>query len=277
MDSYAKINLALDVIGLRADGFHQVSMIMQTISLADTVWLSKTGTADRITSNIDSIPLDEGNIALKAWLLVKERFRLPGGLKVHLEKRIPVEAGLAGGSSNAAAVLKGVNILFELGLDKRELAELGLSLGADVPFCVSGGTALAEGIGEIITPLPELPRLWLVLVNPGFGVSTREVYQLLDTITISRHPNISAIIKAVKSGDLTEITAHMGNVLEEVTLEKYPELVSIKKKMENMGLVSLMSGSGPTIFGVARTKEKADQAAAALTGRWKFVRVVHSI
>ncbi len=273
----AKINLALDVIGKRADGYHDVKMIMQSISLADRVRVTKNSGRTRISSNERSIPLNENNIAFKAWKLLKEQFHLPGGVDIFLDKRITVAAGLAGGSANAAAVLKGVNSLFDLGLSNKSLAEIGSRIGADVAFCVIGGTALAEGIGEILTPLPSLPTAWLVLVNPGFSVSTGEVYQSLHWQSISHRPDMDFMVQAVKSGDWGKISVHMVNVLEEVTLKKYPELNQIKAVLNEAGLKSLMSGSGPTVFGIADTYEKAIRTAETIKNKWETVLIAHTM
>ncbi|MEL7567137.1 MAG: 4-(cytidine 5'-diphospho)-2-C-methyl-D-erythritol kinase [Dehalobacterium sp.] len=273
----AKINLSLDVIGKRINGYHDVRMIMQSISLADQVRVTRRDHGVRITSNVYNIPLNDNNIAVKAWELMRKKFHLPGGLDIHLQKEIPVEAGLAGGSTNAAAVLKGVNTIYNLGLSDKCLAEIASNIGADVAFCVIGGTALAEGIGEILSPLPSLPEAWLVLVNPGFGVSTRDIYQLLDWKSISRRPDTNALVQAVKNADWHKVSLNMVNVLEEVTLKKYPELQQIKKAFAEEGLYPLMSGSGPTVFGIADTYEKAVQAAEKVKNRWKIVLVAHTV
>jgi 4-diphosphocytidyl-2-C-methyl-D-erythritol kinase len=273
----AKINLALDVTGTRPDGYHNVKMIMQSISLADHVIMKRTWDKSQVTSNVASIPLDRDNVAMKAWFLMKARFNLPGELGIHIEKKIPVAAGLAGGSTNAAAVLKGVNMLFNLNLKNSELAKIGAELGADVPFCVFGGTALAEGIGEILTPLPALPRMWLCLVNPGYGVSTAKVYREVDKVQIDRHPDISAMIKAINIGNGKMIMENLLNVLENVTLFMFPELAQLKSELKEMGLFPLMSGSGPTVLGFAETEEKSFQAASALRRKWNLVLTAHTI
>lgn len=273
----AKINLALDVIGIRPDGYHDVRMIMQSISLADQIFIKRTFSESRVTSSAANIPLDRDNIAMKAWLLMKSRFGLPGELAIHIEKKIPVAAGLAGGSTNAAAVLKGVNMLFNLNLMNSQLAKIGAELGADVPFCVFGGTALAEGIGEILTPLPSPPKIWLCLVNPGYGVSTAKIYQQFDSVNVDRHPDISGVVKAINTGNTRLIMEKLLNVLENVTLSIYPELVNIKSRLSEMGLFPLMSGSGPTILGLAETEDKVLQAASELSGKWKLVWTAHTI
>ncbi|MGI6678135.1 MAG: 4-(cytidine 5'-diphospho)-2-C-methyl-D-erythritol kinase [Dehalobacterium sp.] len=273
----AKINLSLDVIGKRGNGYHDVRMVMQSISLADQVQVIKENQGITITSNSTQIPLDENNLAARAWKVMAQCFRLSGGVRIHLEKNIPVEAGLAGGSSNAAAVLKAVNLLYDLKLSTMDLAHIGKSIGADVAYCVRGGTALAEGIGEILTPLPALPEVWMVLVKPGFGVSTKEVYQALRLQDISRHPDTERMIRAIKEGEWHAIVHQMVNVLEEVTLKKYPQVGEIKKALADAGLFPLMSGSGPTVFGIAETKEKAYEVSRKIGHQWGTVLVAHTI
>ncbi|ATW26977.1 4-(cytidine 5'-diphospho)-2-C-methyl-D-erythritol kinase [Candidatus Formimonas warabiya] len=277
LDAHAKINLSLDVIRKRPDGYHDVKMIMQSISLADRVTVKRGADRIEIRANVNTIPLDERNIAFQAWKLMKEKFHLPGGVSIHLHKEIPVEAGLAGGSTNAAAVLRAVNQIFDLGLTDLDLAKLGGGIGADVAFCVLGGTALAEGIGEILTPLLPLPRIWLVLVNPGFGVSTAEIYRRVQVEKIMRHPDTDALVHAVKKGKIAGILTQMANVLEEVTIPMHPDIAEIKKVLCQAGLSPLMSGSGPTVFGLAPTQEHAVQAAQILKPRWKTVLVAHTI
>lgn len=273
----AKINLSLDVIGKRLDGYHDVKMLMQSISLADRVTVTKRNQGVRITSNADNIPLNENNIVFKAWQLMQEKFQLPGGIEIHIQKEIPVEAGLAGGSTNAAAVLKGINQIYYLGLTDQYLAELGSSIGADVSFCVLGGLALAEGIGEILGPLPSLPKAWLVLVNPSFGVSTGDIYRNLQPENILQRPNFNILIQGVMNGDWHKISLNMVNVLEEVTLNKYPEVQQIKNALAEEGLYPLMSGSGPTVFGIADNYEKAICVAEKIRHRWKVTLVAHTV
>ncbi|MGI6711921.1 MAG: 4-(cytidine 5'-diphospho)-2-C-methyl-D-erythritol kinase [Bacillota bacterium] len=276
--AYGKINLFLDVLGKRSDGYHYVQMIMQSISLADTVLVRTSVAGPGISSNREkSIPLNQDNIALKAWLLMQRLYHLPGSVEIDLHKEIPVGAGLAGGSTDAAAVLKAVNILYNLALTNEELAQIGEQLGADVPFCITGGTVLAEGIGEVLTPLPKVPQMWLVLVNPGFEVSTAQVYRHLDLTALSRHGNISGMIDAIGKGDFNKICTGMENVLENVTIKMHPVLFDIKKELAALGLYPLMSGSGPTVFGVAETKEKALWAAEKLQGKWETVITAYTV
>jgi len=275
--AHAKINLLLDVVGKRVDGYHDVRMIMQSISLADHIVLKPCQDQTKINSNWSSIPLDERNLALKAWRLMQKTYQLPGEIEIYLHKEIPVEAGLAGGSTDAAAVLKGINQLYELKLCDRELERIGVSLGADVAFCINGGTVLAQGIGELLTPLPSLPKLWLVLVKPGFGVSTAEVYQRLDVGSIREHPDIKAMVKSIREKSVSGILDNLSNVLETVTFRLHPELGKIKNELKQMGLFPLMSGSGPTVFGLAESRESVDQAALALSGRWDTIITAHTI
>lgn len=273
----AKINLSLDVLSKRADGYHDVKMIMQSISLADRVMLTKRDHGLIINANTKNIPLNENNIAAKAWKLMQQHFNLPGGLEIYLEKEIPVEAGLAGGSTDAAAVLKGMNLLYNLGLSDNDLAKLGRDLGADVAFCVMGGTALAEGIGDILTPLPSLPEAWLILVNPGFGVSTGEIYRDLRLQNIGRHPDTNLLLDAIENSNWRQICPHMVNVLEEVTLKKHPEIVAIKDALRKEGLQPLMSGSGPTVFGIADSREEGERALNVLKNKWSTVLLAHTL
>jgi len=267
----AKINLSLDIIGTRPDGYHLLRMVMQTVALADTVTLRRTGAGDHIRSASREVPLDQRNLALRAWQLLRDRFNLPGGLEIALEKRIPVAGGMAGGSSDAAAVLRGVNQLFDLGLDYSALARIALPLGADLPYCITGGTALAEGIGEILTPLPPLPEMWLVLVNPGFGLATADVYRCFDQLPPGPHPDVPAMVAAIRSGDREEISRQLGNVLERASFQLRPELATIQKSLLDCNLKPLMSGSGPTFFALAADEAEAVRAVERLKGRWPFV------
>lgn len=273
----AKINLALDITGTRADGYHLLAMVMQSVSLADTVTIRRIPGEAVLKASIQGIPLDGKNIALRAWYLMKTRFQLPGGVEIFLQKKIPVAGGMAGGSSDAAAVLRGVNQLFNLALSASTLREISLPLGADLPYCIAGGTVLAEGIGEILTPMPALPKIWMVLVNPGFGVSTVAVYRHFDQIRSSGHPDIPAMARAISLGDLSAVKDHLGNVLEQAAFEMHPQLAGIKEELAALGLRPLMSGSGPTFFALAADEAAARQAAAQIAERWPFVTVVSTI
>lgn len=261
--AYAKINLGLDVIRKRSDGYHDVSMIMQTVNLYDTISIKKTRfNSTTIRSNLYYLPNDRRNLVYKAADLFCENLSITRGLSIHLNKKIPVAAGLAGGSADAAATLKGLNTLFQTGLSLEELMALGIKLGADVPYCLLMGTALSEGIGEILTPLPSIPSCYIVLVKPNISISTKYVYENLRLDESStRHPDISSMINALKENDIHKLTSYMDNILETVTAKEYPIIENIKVIMkENGALASLMSGSGPTVFGIFNDHAKAEKA-----------------
>lgn len=280
--AYAKINLSLDVLRKRSDGYHDLNMVMQQISLCDEVYLETSSEPGiSLTTNIAYLPRDRGNIAVRAAALLG---KLSGvhfnetGLKIHIQKNIAVAAGLAGGSANAAAVLKGLNQLWRLGLGCGELEKIGLQLGADVPYCLMGGSALAEGIGEKLTPLKLEKPLWVVLVKPSQSVSAEEVYQGLHLESVQKRPDNLALISAMAKGDLKGMAAAMANVLETVTIPMVPEIEDIKKKLvEYNAAVSLMSGSGPTVFGLFRDKDKAKGAGNKLARLYREVHVVHTV
>ena len=262
LKALAKINLGLDVLGRRDNGYHDVRMVMQTIYLYDNVTLTKTESAGiQLETNLFYLPVDETNIAYKAAKLLMDEFHIQEGVRITLEKHIPVSAGMAGGSSNAAAVLVGMNRLFSLGLSQKELMERGVRLGADVPYCIMRGTALAEGIGEVLSPLPPLPKCHILVAKPGISVSTKVVYEKLDSKPIEEHPDIDSIIKGLEKEDLAQVANSMGNVLERVTIEDYPVIEEIKNVMKEAGaLSSMMSGSGPTVFGLFEDRAAAKKA-----------------
>jgi 4-diphosphocytidyl-2-C-methyl-D-erythritol kinase len=272
--AFAKINLALDVLSKRADGYHEVKMVMQNINLCDLINISYKEGDDLLTCNLNTVPLDESNIAMKAWRLLQKAYRLPNGIQIHIEKTIPVAAGLAGGSTNAAAVLKGVNSLFCLGLTMDEMQNHGLKLGADVPFSVLGGTALAEGIGEKLTELPVCPLFYVLAVNPGFPVPTPIVYQNLQLEAIRSRPNINKILNAIQGGDSETVIANTGNVLEYSSFKLYPVLTELKAEIAACGLKAMMSGSGGTMLGLSADKEKIELAAVKLKQKWPLVYTV---
>ena len=248
----AKINLGLDVLGKRADGYHDLRMIMQTVGLFDRITLRVTKASGiRIQTNLGFLPADANNLAVRAAQLLFDEFGLEGGLFIDLEKHIPVAAGLAGGSSDAAAVLHGVNELFDLRLSREQLMERGLKLGADVPFCVLRGTALAEGVGEILTSTRPMPPCHILLAKPPIHVSTKFVFGNLRADEITEHPDIDGQLRALEEGDLRALADKMGNVLERVTVPAYPIIREIKRKMIDGGAIgAMMSGSGPTVFGL---------------------------
>lgn len=265
----AKINLGLDVLWRLENGYHEVKMIMQTIDLYDELEFKRTDTPD-ISLKTDSRYELGGildNLAYKAAKLMKERYAISGGIEISLKKNIPVAAGMAGGSADAAATMLAVNELFGLGRSRTELMEAALSLGADIPFCIMGGTALAEGIGEKLTPLPAPPRAALVVAKPDIMVSTGEVYKRLDLGGVKRHPDIGGMTEAIRGGDIGGIAQRMENVLETVTETVFPVIADIKKTLrENGALGAMMSGSGPAVFGIFTDKEEAEAAAQHVKG-----------
>ncbi len=259
--AFAKINLGLDVVRRLENGYHEVRMIMQTVGICDVLTFRRAQSGIWITTDSGELPVNEDNLIYKAARLLMENCSVEAGTEIHLEKHIPIAAGMAGGSSDAAATLQGLNELFALGLTQEQLRQLGVRIGADVPYCIMGGTALAEGIGEILTPLPPAPRCSLVIARPDIQVSTRYVYEHLDGGDMWMHPDIDGIQSAVRDGDLAGITSRLGNVLEKVTAEKYPVIDRIKQEMLLRGaLGSLMSGSGPTVFGIYSSREQAQTA-----------------
>lgn len=263
LKALGKINLGLDVLGRRENGYHDVRMVMQTVYLYDKIFIQKKKTPGiELETNLFYLPVDENNLAYKAAKLLMDEFHIEEGVKISLEKHIPVAAGMAGGSSNAAAVLFGINRMFELGLDEKGLMERGVSLGADVPYCVMRGTVLAEGIGEILTPLSPMPKCYVLLAKPPISVSTKMVYEKLDSHEIEDHPDIDGILAGLKAQDVYQVASSMGNVLEKVTIEAYPIVEEIKNVMKKKGaLGAMMSGSGPTVFGLFEDKRKARDAA----------------
>ena len=258
----AKINLGLDVLGRRDNGYHDVRMVMQSIGLYDNVTLEKVKEPGIwLKTNLYYLPVNEKNIAYKAAKLLMDEFSIAEGVKITLEKHIPVAAGMAGGSTNAAAVLEGMNQLFALGLSQKELMERGVKLGADVPYCIMKGTALAEGIGEILSPLSGLPECHILIAKPGISVSTKAVYEELDSKEIPDHPDIDGILMGLQEGNLKKIVDSMGNVLERVTIQKYPVIDKIKQAMKDAGAMNaMMSGSGPTVFGIFEDRKMAESA-----------------
>lgn len=264
--AHAKINLGLDVLRRRPDGYHEVRMIMQTIGLHDEITIERTQeTGIKISTNIEGLPVNRDNLIYKAARLLMDEFQITDGVRMKLQKNIPVAAGMAGGSSDAAAVLLGINEMFELGLTEEELKKRAVCIGADVPYCVMGGTALAEGIGEILTPLPAIPECHILIAKPPIEVSTRFVYTELRADELKSHPDIDGQIEAVQKGDLHGMCERMGNVLETVTIPAYPVIGEIRDMMlESGALNAMMSGSGPTVFGIFEREESAREAAARL-------------
>lgn len=266
LNAMAKINLGLDVTGKRPDGYHELRMVMQMINLYDKIEIIKLETPEIIVeTNLSFLPVNENNIVYKATQLLMNKFHLTQGVRIVLEKHIPVAAGMAGGSSDAATVLYGMNKLFSLGMTKNQMMEEGVKLGADVPYCVLRTTALSEGIGEILTTLPPMPKCHIVIAKPGISVSTKAVFGKLRVNEIEKHPDIDGIVEAIKAGSLTDIASRLGNTLEEVTIKDYPVIAQIKEDMIVQGaLGALMSGSGPTVFGIFDDEKKAKNAYTVL-------------
>lgn len=275
LKAYAKINIGLDVIRKREDNYHEVRMIMQTIDLYDKL-VMKEIKDDKIVikTNLSYLPTNENNLVYKAVKLIKDQFHINSGVLIHLEKHIPVAAGMAGGSADCAAALKGMNKLFRLGLSEKELMEIGVSLGADVPYCIMGGTALSEGIGEILTPLSPMPMCHVLIVKPSMHISTKFVYENLNIQDLKSHPDIDGIITSIQQNDLHGIASRLENVLETVTIASYPVLGEIKKGIvQKGGLGALMSGSGPTIFGLFDNPFAARDARKAIRHMNRSCRV----
>lgn len=266
LKALAKINLGLDVVRRREDGYHEVRMIMQTIHLYDRLDIKRTQEPGiQIQTNLSFLPVNENNLIYKAAKLLMDEFSITDGVSVKLDKRIPVAAGMAGGSTDAAAMLIGVNRLFSLGLTKRQLMERGVQIGADVPYCIMRGTALAEGIGEALSPLPPMVKCPVLIAKPSISVSTKFVYQNLKLDDTTIHPDIDRLIDDIKAKNLHDIAAHMGNVLETVTIPNYPVIDEIKKHMlSNGALGAMMSGSGPTVFGLFDNEDTAKKAYKAM-------------
>lgn len=279
LKSRAKINLSLDVIGKRSDGYHEVEMVMQQIDLYDNITINERNDNEiKIFTNCEYIPKNSTNIAYKAADKLRNVLSICKGVDIHIDKHIPVAAGLAGGSSNAAAVLKGLNKLWSLGLSEKELMDIGVTIGADIPFCILGGTALAEGIGEKLTPIDSnIKNTWIVLAKPPVSVSTKEVYEGLNMSKIKNRPNTTKLINSIKKGNLYSVSNNMGNVLETVTEKKYSVITEIKRKMmEYNALGSMMSGSGPTVFGIYKNYERAKSAYEHLSIFYKQTYMVQT-
>lgn len=262
--SYAKINLTLDVLGKRADGYHDVKMIMQTTGLFDLVVVDKTAGGISVTTNLKYLPTDEKNIAFKAAAVFFEHCGIKGGAKILIHKNIPVAAGLAGGSGNAAAVLCALDRLYNTNLSDAELCKIGSLLGADVPYCIMGGTQLAEGIGEVLTELTPLPKTTVLLVKPPINISTAKIYAEIDSCAKLNHPETDAVLNAIKTGDVKTVAQKLSNVMDAVTETENPVITDIKENMiRNGALGCAMSGSGPTVFGLfdnaAKAKDCADE------------------
>ncbi len=258
MKAHAKINLGLDVVGKLPNGYHEVRMVMQTVGIYDELTFSRTECGIMVTTDSEELPIEEDNLIYKAANLMKDKYDIREGIHIHLQKNIPIAAGMAGGS---AAAMKGISRMFGLDTSLLELMELGASIGADVPYCVIGGTALAEGIGEKLTPLEPAPECFVLVAKPDINVSTRYVYERLNVAAIEKHPDIDGMVAAIGKGSLQGILDRMENVLESVTVQEYPVVDALKQRMKELGAVnSLMSGSGPTLFGIFLEKRLAEAA-----------------
>ncbi len=264
--AYAKINLGLDVIRKRDDGYHLVRMIMQNVDLYDTLTFADNDTGKiNLKASSKTIPVDDSNLICKVAHQLQKEYGVTKGADIFLEKRIPVAAGMAGGSTDGAAAYMALNELWNLGLDKEQLCKLAVKLGADIPYCIVGGTALSEGIGEVLTPLKDMPHCYLVIAKPAIAVSTGWVYTELDSREIQKHPDIDGIRKALEGGDIKGMCDLIGNVLEDVTTSKYSIITDIEKILEDNGAIrAFMTGSGPTVFAVFDSKEEAKKGYEAV-------------
>lgn len=272
LKAYGKINIGLDVIRKREDGYHDLDMIMQTVGVYDDVIISRedgTQTYEiEVSTDADILPNDKGNLAFMAAKVLMEAYDIKAKVKIHINKRIPIAGGMAGGSADCAAVLRGVNQLFQLGLTDEQLQEYGVKLGADVPYCIVGGTKRAQGIGEILTDLPTPPKCYVIIAKPDAFVSTKFVYSHIRPVQIENHPDIDGIIESIKAGDLYGMCEKIANVMEDVTIPEYPIIQKVKDILKSNGAVNaLMSGSGPTVFGIYDDEEKAKQSMDALSGK----------
>lgn len=262
INAMAKINLGLDVLRRRENGYHDVKMIMQTVDIFDTLeFVKREDSQIIIKADAMEIPCDENNLIYKAIKLLFDKKGMQAGVDITLTKRIPIAAGMAGGSTDAAAALVGINRLFDLGYSIEELKEIGVKIGADVPYCIEGGTALSEGIGEILTKLPDAPDCFVVVAKPEISVSTKYVYENLHANELKYHPDIDGMVEAIRNQDLDGVCKRMENVLETVTEKKYPVISQLKQLLLEAGAQnSLMSGSGPTVFAIFKEEAKAREA-----------------
>lgn len=277
LSASGKINLTLDVLNKRPDGYHNVEMVMQSISLCDEIVLTETSGEITVKSNSPFVPEDMRNIAMRAAHLVKDTFGISKGIDIKIVKNIPIAAGLAGGSTDCAAVLIGLNKLWDLNLTQDQLIKMGAALGADVPFCIVGGTSIARGIGEELTVLPPVKDMWFVLVKPDVYVSTADVYRDLELDKIKHRPNLKGVIKALHERDYKSLENHMRNVMESVTIRYYPIIGDIKRQLLKQGAaVSLMTGSGPTVYGIFESYSKAQKAYENLQERFSNIYITQA-
>ena len=273
----AKVNFSLDIVGKREDGYHDVKMVMETVSLYDTVKIYKDKKI-RLRCSLPYIPTDERNIAYKAAAAFFKKSGIRGGAIIEIVKRIPVAAGLAGGSADGAVVLKGLNMLYGKPFDDEGLREIAAEIGADVPYCINGRLALAEGIGEKLTPLGKCPKMLVLLAKPNVSLSTKWVYSMIEWEKIERHPDTEGLVSDLQNGNVAAFADKMYNVLESVSVNRYPVIETIKKTMVKCGaLGSIMSGSGPTVFGIFDDETKANAAKQELSSLCSFVYLGHSL
>lgn len=276
--AYAKVNLALDITGKLDNGYHELNMIMQTIDIYDLIDVEKAEDGIEIKCNKKYIPTDKRNTVYKAAQILIDNYNIKNGIRINIKKTVPSQAGLGGGSSDAAAVLKTMNQLFNLRIDDNDLAGIGKDIGADVPFFIYGGTALCQGIGEKITKLKGFKDKTILLVKPGFGVNTREAYGLYDLEKYTKHPEIDSVIKAMEENNIKELVMNMGNVLEGVVIKKHHEIEKIKQELIDLGAVgSLMTGSGSTVFSLFEEYEKGFSAYKKIKNKYKDVFLTKTI
>jgi len=276
--SYAKINLTLDVLGKRDDGYHEVEMIMQTIGLFDMITVDKTADSIKLTSNLAYLPTNDKNIAYKAADLFFKTSKISGGAKIAIQKNIPVAAGLGGGSGNGGAVLCGLNMLYGKPFSDEELLKLGALLGADVPFCMEGGTCICRGIGEVMSSVCSMKPFTVLLVKPPVSVSTPEIYNRLDSEIIQTRPDTAAMISAIENNDIYSVSKKLSNVMEAVTVKMHPVISGIRTKMIMNGAIGArMSGSGPTVFGIFDDDKKAIASAESFYKQFRDVYICKTI
>lgn len=280
IDSYSKINLTLNILGKRRDGYHNIETIMQSINLADRIFIKGEKEGVKIKCSHPLVPVDTQSLTYRSAEKILNRYRIKKGVKIEIDKKIPLASGMAGGSANSASILVGINKLFALNLSNKDLREIGEELGMDVPFCIQNGTALAYHKGEKVTPLPPInPPLWIIIINPGFGIPTKWAYNNLDLGLIKREKNSTiAMLKALKEGGLEGIAKNLFNSFEGLVIKKYPEIGKIKDRLVEEGaLGALMSGSGPTVFGIAQNKEEALRIYEKLKSEYKSIWAVHTV
>ncbi len=280
IDSYSKINLTLNILGKRRDGYHNIETIMQSINLADRIFIKEEKEGVKIKCSHPLVPVDTQSLTYRSAEKILNRYRIKKGVKIEIDKKIPLASGMAGGSANSASILVGINKLFALNLSNKDLREIGEELGMDVPFCIQNGTALAYHKGEKVTPLPPInPPLWIIIINPGFEIPTKWAYNNLDLGLIKREKNSTiAMLKALKEGGLEGIAKNLFNSFEGLVIKKYPEIGKIKDRLVEEGaLGALMSGSGPTVFGIAQNKEQALRIYEKLKSEYKSIWAVHTV